>query len=130
MGKTFCLIQESGRLADMTGFSNNLVKRNVPIGSGLTRCVDVTNGFEFLLGLCEAPYLVKNNSSLLSTTQSRKAGIWIDDVMVRHGGKQRLVAPIEGCEEMLDMHLQVKEGLLSIECKYPTEEDMERLPQV
>ena len=67
----------------MTGFANDLVKETVPIGSGLTRCVDKKHGYEFLLGLHEAPYLETNESSLLSTGQSREAGIWLSDVLRR-----------------------------------------------
>ena len=69
MRRLFRIIQETGRYANMTGFANDLVKKNVPIGSGLTRCVDKRNGFEFLLGLHEAPYLDTNEGSFLSTNQ-------------------------------------------------------------
>ena len=62
MGRTFRMIEETGRHANMTGFANDLVKNNVPIGSGLTRCVDQKSGFTFLLGLHEAPYLDNNAS--------------------------------------------------------------------
>ena len=53
-----------------------------------------------------------NEGSLLSTNNSREAGIWLADVLKRHEGDQRLIAPVENSEEMLDMHLDVKEGLL------------------
>ena len=43
----------------------------------------------------------------------------------RHGGDQRLVAPVENSEELVDMSLDVKDGLLAIECSYPSEEDLE-----
>eukprot|EP00957_Ditylum_brightwellii_P090273 6874836-Ditylum_brightwellii.AAC.1 len=68
------MIQETGRFTNMMGFANDLVKNNVPIGSGLTKYVDERNGFEFLLGLHEAPYLESNEGSLLSTNQTREAG--------------------------------------------------------
>ena len=74
------MIQETGRYTNMTGFANDLVKNDVPIGSGLTKCVDKRNGLEFLLGLHEAPYLGNNDGSLLSINQAREAGIWIADV--------------------------------------------------
>eukprot|EP00957_Ditylum_brightwellii_P079292 6029461-Ditylum_brightwellii.AAC.1 len=38
MGHPFRMIQETGCFANMMGFANNLVKNNVPIGSGLTKC--------------------------------------------------------------------------------------------
>eukprot|EP00957_Ditylum_brightwellii_P067867 5151669-Ditylum_brightwellii.AAC.1 len=56
-------------------FANDLIKNNVPIGSGLTRYVDKCYGFVFLLGLHEAPYLDSNEGSLYSANQSREAGI-------------------------------------------------------
>ena len=130
MGRCFKMIEETGRFANMTGFANDLVKNDVPIGSGLTKCVDKKNGFEFLLGLHESPYLENNEGSLLSTNQSREAGIWLADVLRRHGGDQRLVAPVEGREEMLDIELDVKDGLLAIDCAYPTEKELRELPRV
>ena len=49
MGKSFKMLEYTGRFADMTGFANDLVKKDVPIGSGLTKCVDPETGLEFLL---------------------------------------------------------------------------------
>ncbi len=94
MGQTFKIIKYTGRLADMMGFLNDLVKRNVTIGSGLTKCIDPESGLEFLLGLHKAPYLENNAGSFLSTHQAREAGIWLFNTLVRHGGSQRLIAPI------------------------------------
>eukprot|EP00957_Ditylum_brightwellii_P185519 14124772-Ditylum_brightwellii.AAC.1 len=85
MGRPFRMIEETGRFANMTGFANNLVKNNVPIGSGLMKCVDERNRLEILLGLHEAPYLESNKGSLLSTNQTREAGVWLLDVLRRHG---------------------------------------------
>ena len=124
------MIAKSGRLANMTSFANDLVKNDVPIRSGLTRCINKATGFQFLFGLHEAPYLDNNEGSLLSTNQSKEAGIWLADVLKCHGGDQRLVAPVENLDEMVDMELEVKDGLLAIECAYPSEDDLERLPRV
>eukprot|EP00957_Ditylum_brightwellii_P101186 7711119-Ditylum_brightwellii.AAC.1 len=66
------MIEESGRKANMTGFANDLVKNSIPIGSGLTKCVNKATNFQFLLGMHEAPYLENNKESLLSTNQSRE----------------------------------------------------------
>jgi hypothetical protein len=88
------------------------------------------NGFKFLLGLHEASYLENNEGSLLSTNQFWEAGVWLADVLRRHGGDQRLVAPVENSEEMLDMDLQVKDGLLAIECSYPSNDELHDLPRV
>eukprot|EP00957_Ditylum_brightwellii_P068560 5205284-Ditylum_brightwellii.AAC.1 len=103
---SFKMIEESGRFANMTGFANDLVKNNAPIGSDLTQCVNKSNGFQFILGLDEAPYLEKNEGLLLSTNQSHEAGIWLADVLHYHGRDQRLVSPVENSEEMLDMDLE------------------------
>ena len=130
MGRTFHMIQETGRFANMTGFANDLVKNNVPIGSGLTKCVNKATGYEFLLGLHESPYLETNEGSLLSMNQTREAGIWLLDVLKRHGGDQRLVAPVENSDQMVDLNLEVKDGLLAVECSYPTTKDIDELPRV
>eukprot|EP00957_Ditylum_brightwellii_P202722 15331500-Ditylum_brightwellii.AAC.1 len=118
------MIEETGRFANMIGFANDLVKYNVPIGSGLTHCVNKSNGFQFLFGLHEAPYLENNEGSLLSTNQSHEAGVWLADVLHHRGGDQRLVAHVENSEEMLDMDLEVKDRLLATECSYPLNDDL------
>ena len=66
----------------------------------------------------------------MSTNHSREAGIWLSDIMKRHGEDQRLVAPVENSNEMLDMPLDIKDGLLVIECSYPSEDDMKNLHRV
>eukprot|EP00957_Ditylum_brightwellii_P193529 14737517-Ditylum_brightwellii.AAC.1 len=64
------------------------------------------------------------------TNQYQEAGIWLADVLCCHGGNQKLVAPVENSEEMLDMDLEVKDGLLAIECSYPSNDDLRDLPRV
>lgn len=41
------MIQETGRFANMIGFANDLVNNDVLIGSGLTRCYNKSNDFNF-----------------------------------------------------------------------------------
>ena len=41
-----------------------------------------------------------------------------------------MVAPVEGRDEMLDMQLKAKDGLLGIDCSYPSDHEMETLPRV
>ena len=87
------------------------------------------------MGLHEAPYLPNNDSSLLSTNQAREAGIWVADVLKRHGGDQRLVAPLEDSRghtsnKMVSIDLDVQDRLLCIKCEYPMEEEFNSLPQI
>lgn len=52
--------------------------------------------------------------SLLSTNQSREEGIWLANILMRHGGDQRLIALVENRDDMLDVKLEVKHSLLQI----------------
>lgn len=54
------MIQETEINANITRFANDSVKKNIPIGSRLTRCVNKRNVFQFILGLNESPYLHTN----------------------------------------------------------------------
>eukprot|EP00957_Ditylum_brightwellii_P036840 2789861-Ditylum_brightwellii.AAC.1 len=56
--------------------------------------------------------------------------IWLVDMLKHNVGDQRLVAPVENSEEMIDMRLEVNNGLLVIKCSYPLEEDLSDLPRV
>ena len=55
------MIKDTVRRVGMTGFANDLKNNDIFIGSGLTRCIDKHNGFKFLFGLHEAPYLANND---------------------------------------------------------------------
>ena len=113
MGRHFRVTAYTGRHADMTGFANDLSKNGVPIASGLTKTITST-GQAVLIGMHEAAYLKNNEASLISTNQSREAGTWVDDVMKRHGGTQRIVGQVEGWDqEAMDFNLLTGEGLLS-----------------
>eukprot|EP00957_Ditylum_brightwellii_P041089 3111221-Ditylum_brightwellii.AAC.1 len=114
MGRSIRMVEEFGRFANMTGFANDLVKSNVPIGSGLH----------------EAPYLENNEGSILSTNQFCEASIWLADVLCCHGGYQRLVAPVENSEEIFNMYLEVKDWFLDSECSYPSDNDLHDLLRV
>eukprot|EP00957_Ditylum_brightwellii_P034735 2632613-Ditylum_brightwellii.AAC.1 len=92
--------------------------------------MDKRHGYEFLLGLHNASYLDTSKGSLLSTGQSREAGVWLSDVLQRHGKDQCLVAPVSGSDEMIDLDLEVKDGLLALECNYPSDKDLLELPWV
>eukprot|EP00957_Ditylum_brightwellii_P003914 298441-Ditylum_brightwellii.AAC.1 len=130
IGRSFKMIEECGRFANMTGFENKFLKNNIPIGSGLTCCVNKSNGFQFLLGLHEVPYLDINESSLSSANQSHEAGIRPSDVLHCNGRNQRLVAHIKNSEEILDTNLEVKDELPAIECSYPSGDNLHDLLRV
>eukprot|EP00957_Ditylum_brightwellii_P167369 12741894-Ditylum_brightwellii.AAC.1 len=87
MGRSFKMIEESGRFANMTALTIALDKNNVPTRSGLTCCINKSNGFKFLLELYEAPYLENNEGLLLLTNQYWEAAIWMADVLCHHGGE-------------------------------------------
>ena len=79
----------------MTGFTNDLTKNDIPIGSGLTK-IFTSDGQPILLGMHEAAYLKNNAGSLISTNQAREAGTWVDDVLKCHSGTPRIVVQVEG----------------------------------
>ena len=127
MGRSFKITTWSNREADMCGFADGLVKTNVRIGSGVS--VYEYNGIKLLIGLHEAPYLQENAGSLLSTGQAREYGVWINDVLARHGGEQRLCAADEA-GTMVAIPFDVENGLFHIPLRYPTDDEMESLPIV
>ena len=127
MGRAFRITTWSNRYADMCGFADELVKSNVRIGSGVS--LYEYNGVKLLIGLHEAPYLENNGGSLLSTGQAREHGVWIDDVLQRHGGHQKLVATDES-GSMVCIPFEATNGLFQIPLRYPTDDEVENLPIV
>ena len=94
---------------------------------GVSTCT--SHGQKYLLGLHESPHLEHNKHSLVSTGQSREHGVWIGDVLRRHGGDQRIVAKAED-GTAFDYDLGVENGLMDIKLTYPTDDEMETLPTV
>ena len=127
MGRTFRVVQWSDRFCDMEGFANDLTKKGIRIGSGKT--VVEISGEKFLIGLNEAPHLPYTQHSLLSTGQAREYGVWVGDVLKRHGGDQRVVAKGED-DNMVHLYLDAKNGLLVLPTRYPTDEEMSSLPTI
>ena len=89
MGRTWAVVDDTGKRCKMSGFANDLVKSDIPVCSGKT-VVEVDN-HKVLLGLHEAPYLKNNEHGLLSTGQAREHGTCVDDTLRCHGGGQRIV---------------------------------------
>jgi hypothetical protein len=127
MGRAFRITGMSNRFADMCGFADELIKSNVQIGSGVS--LYEHNGVKLLIGLHEAPYLENNNGSLLSTGQARENGVWIDDVLKRHGGSQKLVATDESGTPV-PIPFDATNGLFQIHLRYPTDDEVDSLPIV
>ena len=127
MGMSFKVTTWSNRYADMCGFADGLTKNNVRIGSGVS--VYDNNGTKILIGLHEAPYLESNPGSLLSTGQARENGVWINDILTRHGGEQRLCAQDEN-GTMIAIPFNAENGLFHIKLKFPTDNEIETLPIV
>jgi len=94
-GRAFCMNGGSGQYADRADLANHLIKKNTPISSGLTHCVNNTNKLKFLLGMHKPPNLKNNRDSLLSTKQSQEEGIWLSNILQKHGGAQQLVVRVE-----------------------------------
>ena len=121
MGRGFKVIEFTERYADLEGFSSDLTKNHVRIGSGVAT-VDLGMNGKVLIGVHEAPYLGEQANSLLSTAQARENGVWIDDRLTRHGGKQMLRV------EQTEIPLSIEDGLAGLEISVPTEDEMESLP--
>ena len=66
MGRTWAVVDDTGRRCEMSGFANDLVKSDIPVCSGKT--VVEVDKHKVLLGLHKAPYL-KLQDKLVSTVQ-------------------------------------------------------------
>ena len=72
MGRTWAVVDNTGRRCEMSGFVNDLVKSDIPVCSGKT--VVEVDKHKVLLGLHEAPYLKDNEAwapLYRSSTQTR-----------------------------------------------------------
>jgi hypothetical protein len=124
MGRAFFITEKTHRVANLTGFADGLEKLNVPICSGVATYE--YNGKKLLIGIHEAPYLEHNSSSLLCIGQAREHGVLVDDLMIRHGGKQRLVVRLDGVDHAIPLSL--RDGLLHVDLRYPTTDELDSLP--
>jgi len=127
MGRVFHIVEFTNRTVDMVGFASGIEKSQVRIGSGVA--VFESGNDKVLLGLHEAPYLPDNSISLLSTSQARENGVWVDDVLSRHGGRQ-LIRATDAEGNPYDFPLELRSGLMELTLRYPTETERESLPIV
>ena len=128
MGRVFRVIQYTNRYADMMGFASGVAKKRVRIALGVAVYTN-PEGLRTLIGLHEAPYLEHNTTSLLSTGQAREHGVWVDDVLQRHGGKQMIMAhDIDGTP--FTFALAINAGLFELELTYSSDDDVDTLPIV
>jgi len=128
MGQQFRIVAKTDRYADMEGFVNDLTKERVQIKGGVAVTVDTASN-KFLLGLRESPHLPHNKHSLLSTGQSHEFGVWVGDVLKRHGGDQCIRAQTKN-GEIGYFELSTSQELLKLDLQYPTNTEMEFLPTV
>ena len=70
MGRTWAVVDDTGRRCEMSGFANDLVKSDIPVCSGKT--VVEVDKHKVLLRLHEAPYL-KDNEARAPLYRSRHA---------------------------------------------------------
>jgi hypothetical protein len=127
MGGAFHITAWTDRHADICGFADELVKTNVRIGSGVA--LYEYQGVKMLLGLNEAPYLPDNSGSLLSTGQAREYGVWVNDVLKRHGGEQCMIAQ-DDAGNKVSIPFEVEQGLFQVKLRRPTEDEVNTLPVV
>ena len=66
--------------------------------------------------------------SIHSAIQLRVKNVIVDDIPMTLGGKQRLVCKNHGTEHIFP--LVVDKGLCYLPMRYPTDEEMENLPQL
>ena len=127
LGAPFHVVAWSNQHADMSGFADELVVRNVRLGSGVA--VTQVNGVKVMLGVHNAAIMPNNSGSLLSTGQAREHGVWLNDVLERHGGEQRLVA-MDDEDNAVSVPFEVERGLFQIRLRKPTEDELNDLPTV
>ena len=77
----------------------------------------------------KALYLKNNTHGLLSTEQACEYGTWVDDTLHRHGGGQH-IAGQDKHGTSYNFDLDVSDGLLTLNTRYPTQDDLESLPTV
>ena len=103
------------RTANIQGFSEDLRKSSIPIGTSVTAAT-TDSGETIVLQANEALQLPTNKFSILSATQLREYGVTVDDVAKRHGGTQSIVAG------GYTFPLQLASGLLTIPLRVPTDQ--------
>ena len=107
--------------------ASGLTKTNVRIGSGVA--VYESGLSKCLIGVHEAPYLSENSTSLLSINQAREHGVWVDDLLLRYGGRQ-LIKALDTDGNEVEIPLDLHSGLLGVELRSPTEAELDSLPVV
>ena len=127
MGCTWAVVEDTGRRCEMSGFANDLVKSDIPMCSGKT--VVKVDTQKVLLGFHKAPYLKHNKHGLLSTGQACKYGTCVDNTLRRHGGGHR-IAGQDNHGTSYNFELDVTDGLLTLQTRYPTQDERESLPTV
>jgi len=103
-----------------------LFHQHIELKSGIALCT-ASDGSRFLLGLHEAPHLPENQHSLLSTGQAREHGIWVGDVLKRHGGDQ-CIRGLDDQGNKISVDINASQGLMVIHLTHPEPHDINNLP--
>ena len=122
IGNGFTEVSRTERTITLVGFDADLTKKDIPIGSAVT-VIDLPRG-PVAIQLNETPLLENGSNSLLSTAQAREFGVIVDDVAIRHGGKQHIQA------DNLIIPMKMHRSLLYVPIREPTEWELNHLPRI
>ena len=113
----------TARTATIKGFSDDLTKTEIPIGTAIS-AVTTSTGSTILLQANEALLLPTNQYTILSALQLREHGVRVHDVARRHGGDQCIQV------DSYTLPLEMNNGLLTVPLRVPTEEELLMCPVV
>jgi len=111
----------SDRFIDVIGYHDEMITKNIPVGTGITTC-ELPDGSTVLLR-CHEGVAMGRGQSLFSTNQIRHNGHSVHDVPVHYGGKQVLVTQ-DGQQVPMAYHL----GICCFKIRYPTQLELDSLP--
>jgi hypothetical protein len=122
------IMQTTGNVVNVHGFSNSMELKDVPIATVATFYVDQA-GNRSLLVVHQALYLgAKHHRSLVNPNQLRQHGLAVDDCLCQFDPRSKHAIFVPESNLSIPLHL---EGIISyFESFAPTDDDMEALPWV
>jgi hypothetical protein len=115
------VIETSLDTVDVIGIAENILP-SLPLGTCAGRCLSTQGPVIVLL---HQYALHGGTQSTHSIAQMRAFGLLVDECPRAHGGFQRIVTP-----EGYILPLAIRGGLPYLDMRYPTDAEMDRLPQV